>query len=78
MNKNYSLALIVGLLCLIVGILIGKSSNNAGRYFIKQYSDGEMIFDTQTGERYLYDGNKKKYFKENMVDGVAAKEFQLK
>lgn len=53
MNKNYSLALIVGLLCLTIGVLYGRYSNENGRYTFMNYTDSFMIFDTSTGIFYI-------------------------
>ncbi|WP_332028734.1 hypothetical protein [Kaistella sp.] len=49
MMKNYSLAFIMGLLCLIIGFLYGRYSNEIGRYTFKDYSDGFFVFDSSTG-----------------------------
>lgn len=57
MMKNYSLAIIVSLLCLTVGFLIGKSTGNTGRYEFRDYKDAFMIFDTSTGIFYVKSGN---------------------
>lgn len=50
--KNYSLAFIMGLLCLIIGFLCGRYSNDIGKYTIGNYDGIVVIFDTSTGVYY--------------------------
>lgn len=77
MNKNYSLALIVGLLCLIVGVLFGRfMASNIGRYTFKDYHDGKMILDTKEGWLYFHNTESNRFFRSNIVQGEQFKEYK--
>lgn len=53
----------LALLLFCVGFLLGKTQNDAGRYFYKTESDGNVIFDTSTGVIYFGERYTKKFYK---------------
>ena len=58
MMKNYSFAIIVGLICLLIGFLYGKSKNDVGRYTFHTLDYRFLIFDTATGTYYFQGSNR--------------------
>ncbi len=60
-----------------VGFLIGKTQNDSGRYFLKEYSNSVNIFDTSTGLIYNYNSDTKKYYKVD-IKNATTKEYKPK
>lgn len=61
MKKEF-IYLMCALILFSVGFLIGKTQNDNGRYFFKNESNGNIIFDTSTGIIYYGERNTKKFY----------------
>lgn len=58
----------LGLFC--IGFLLGKTQNDSGRYFVKDYSYAASVFDTRTGVSYFHASDTKKYYKVDIKNGT--------
>ena len=67
----------LALMLFCVGFLMGKTQNDSGRYFLKNESDGIVIFDTSTGVIYFGGRNTKKYFEVD-IKNATSKEYKPK
>lgn len=59
----------LALMLFCTGFLVGKTQNDNGRYFLKGYSDGTIIFDTRTGIINNYRINTGKFYKIDIQKG---------
>ena len=68
----------IALMLFCVGFLIGKTQNDSGRYFLKEYTNGANVFDTKTGVSYFYDGDKKIFYKVDVKNAKGREEINTK
>lgn len=76
MKKEF-IYFISALILFCIGFLIGKTQNDNGRYFLKNESDGIIIFDTSTGVIYFGERNTKKYFEVD-IKNATSKDYKPK
>lgn len=60
----------IALMLFCVGFILGKTQNDSGRYFLKDYSDGVRLFDTSTGIINSYNKDTNKFFKFDIKKGT--------
>ena len=77
MSKIYFIATAALLIVFSAGFLVGKAQNDSGRYFLKEFDDAILIFDTKTGKGYTNFPDEKKYFEIDIINGQK-KEYKAK
>lgn len=68
----------IALMLFCVGFILGKTQNDSGRYFLKEYSNGANVFDTKTGVSYFYDNDTKKYYKIDIKNAKGREDIKTK
>lgn len=68
----------IALMLFCVGFILGKTQNDSGRYFLKEYSNGANVFDTKTGVSYYYDNDTKKYYKIDIKNAKGREDIKTK
>lgn len=77
MKKEF-IYFIIALMLFCIGFLTGKTQNDSGRYFLKEYSNGANVFDTKTGVSNFYDNNTKKYYQIDIKNAKGREEIKTK
>lgn len=76
--KKEHLYFYASIVLFILGVLLGRSMNDTGRYFIKEYDGAFSVFDTKTSDHYYYDINSQQYLKQNVMNAEKPAKYKRK